>query len=125
MLNEASLQSSFDDGRSFGKRVKLSDRAFSSRIGSGSERGLPDLGSRLGLVSTDARAYGVWTDTRGGSVQTAKQDLARGVVAFNDPPRLSNADKTLLRIGGGVLILLGLATTAVALIGLPPRRGTV
>jgi hypothetical protein len=111
VLNEVSLQSSFDDGKTFLPRVRLSDRAFSSRIGFGLERGLPDLGSRLGLLSTDSRAYGVWTDTRGGSVRTAKQDIARGVVAFNDPPRLSSGVKTLLVVGGIALILGGVAVT--------------
>lgn len=121
VLNEVSLQSSFDEGKTFTPRVKVSDRAFSSRIGFGLERGLPDLGSRLGLLSTDTRAYAVWTDTRGGSVRTAKQDIARGVVGFNDPPRLSSGVETLLRIGGAVLILLGIA----ALVGaLAQRRRT-
>jgi hypothetical protein len=115
VLNEVSLQSSFDEGKSFSKRVKLSDRAFSSRIGFGLERGLPDLGGRLGLLSTDTRAYGAWTDTRGGSVRTAKQDIARQVVAFNDPPRLSSGVETLLRLGGIVLILLGAAALVAAL----------
>lgn len=78
-----------DSGESFLPRVRVSDRVSSSRIGSGVEHGLADLGSRIALVSTDSRAYGVWTDTHGGSRQTAKQDIARGVVAFNDPPRLS------------------------------------
>jgi hypothetical protein len=116
VLNEVSLQSSFDEGESFSDRVRLSDRAFSSRIGFGLERGLPDLGGRLGLLSTDSRAYGVWTDTRGGSVRTAKQDIARGLVGFNDPPRLSSGVETLLRIGGIALILLagGALVAAVA-----------
>lgn len=125
VLNEVSLQSSFDEGRGFTPRVRLSDRAFSSRIGSGIERGIPDLGSRLGLLSTDTLAYGVWTDTRTGSLQTAKQDLARGVVAFNDPPRLSDGAKLLLRIGGVLLIVIGLVAAAVRLIGLAPRAGRV
>jgi hypothetical protein len=122
VLNEVSLQSSFDEGKTFMARVKLSDRAFSSRIGSGLERDLPDLGSRLALVSADTRAYGVWTDTRGGSIRTAKQDIARGVVAFNDPPRLSGAAETILRIGGIALIILGL-TAAIAAIA-QRRRAT-
>jgi hypothetical protein len=115
VLDEVSLQASFDEGKSFLPRVKVSDRAFSSRIGSGAERKLPDLGSRIGLLSTDTRAYGVWADTRGGSVRTGKQDLARGVVGFNDPPRLSSAAKTGLRLGGIVLILLGAAAGIAAL----------
>ena len=109
VLNEVSLQASYDDGKTFLPRVKLSDRASSSRIGFGQERNLADLGSRLALISTDEAAYGVWTDTRNGSRQTAKQDLGRGVVAFNDPPRLSSAAKTALVIGGIALILIGLA----------------
>ena len=108
VLNEVSFQASFDDGKTFLPRVLLSDRAFSSRIGFGLERGLPDLGSRLGLVSTDSRAYGVWTDTRGGSVRTAKQDLARGIVAFNDPARLSGGAEAALVIAGFALMIAGL-----------------
>lgn len=115
VLNEVSLQSSFDEGKTFTDRVTVSDRAFSSRIGFGLERGLPDLGSRLGLLSTDTRAYAAWTDTRGGSVRTAKQDIARGVVAFNDPPRLTSTQKTLLQIGGVILIALGAATLIAAI----------
>ncbi len=117
VLNEVSLQSSFDAGKTFLPRVRMSDRAFSSRIGFGLERGLPDLGSRLGLISTDSRAYGVWTDTRGGSVQTSKQDIARGIAAFNDPPRLSSAAETALVLGGIALVLAG-----IALIALPAAR---
>ncbi|MGI9099794.1 MAG: sialidase family protein [Solirubrobacteraceae bacterium] len=119
VLNEVSLQASFDEGKTFLPRVRLSDRAFSSRIGFGLERGLPDLGSRLGLVSTDSRAYGVWTDTRGGSVRTAKQDLARGIVAFNDPPRLSSAAKAALLLAG---IALALAGAGVGVLAISRRR---
>ncbi|MDP1848106.1 MAG: sialidase family protein [Solirubrobacteraceae bacterium] len=115
VLNEVSLQASFDEGKTFLPRVRLSDRAFSSRIGFGVERDLADLGSRLGLLSTDDRAYAVWTDTRNGSVRTAKQDIARSVVGFNDPPRLSSAAETGLRLGGALLILLGLGTVVLAL----------
>ncbi|HEV2060431.1 MAG TPA: sialidase family protein [Solirubrobacteraceae bacterium] len=119
ILNEVSLQASHDEGETFLRRVKLSDRAFSSRIGSGLERNLADLGSRLGLLSTNSRAYAVWTDTRHGSVRTAKQDLARAVVAFNDPPRLSSATETALRVGGALLIVLG---AGIALLTLARRR---
>ena len=119
VLNEVSLQASFDDGKSFTPRVRVSDRPFSSRIGFGVERNLADIGSRLGLLSTNDLAYAVWTDTRNGSVRTAKQDLARGVVGFNDPPRLSSTVETALRIGGGLLILGGIV---VALGALARRR---
>jgi hypothetical protein len=108
VLNDVSLQSSYDHGKTFAHRVSLSDKSFSSRIGFGLERGLPDLGSRLGLVSNDRRAYAVWTDTRAGSIRSAKQDLGRGIVAFNDPARLSGLAKALLLIGGIGLLLAGI-----------------
>ena len=109
IMNEVSFQYSYDNGEEFSKRIRLSDRAFDSRIGFGTERGLPDLGSRLGLLSTDDRALGVWTDTRAGTRATGKQDLAERLVAFNDPPRLSGGLEALLRFGGILLALVGLA----------------
>jgi hypothetical protein len=121
VLNEVSLQYSLDGGETFEPRVRLSDRAFSSRIGFGAERGLPDLGSRLGLVSTDERAYGVWADTRAGTRRSGKQDIARGLVAFSDPPRLSDAAEALLRYGGIALIVMGAAALAALGLGLRPR----
>lgn len=104
--NEVSLQSSDDGGATFGPRMRLSDPnyPFSSKIGFGSERNMPDLGSRLGLVSTDTRALAVWTDTRGGTEASNKQDLGRAVVAFSD----GSPFRQPLRIGGPVLMALGL-----------------
>ena len=99
--------------------MRLSDRPFDSRIGYGSERGMPDLGTRLGLVSMPERALGVWTDTRSGTQLSSKQDLARGVAAFSPPEDLSSTLKTLLRFAGGLLALAGLALVAYAV----ARRG--
>lgn len=108
VMTDVSFQYSFDEGDTFASRIRLTDRPFDSRVGFGSERGLPDLGSRLGLVSTDERALAVWTDTRAGTRASSKQDLAERVVAFNDPPRLSGAAEALLRWGGALLGLIGL-----------------
>ena len=109
VLNEVSFQSSSDDGRTFGQRIQLSDKAFSSRIGFGLERDMADLGSRMGLIADESRTLAAWADTRAGSVQSGKQDIARGLVAFSEPTRISDAAETLLRVGGVALILLGLA----------------
>ena len=106
--NEVSLQSSSDAGKTYTRRLRLSDKPFSSRIGFGNDRGLPDIGSRLGLLSTDSRALAVWTDTRAGTKDTRKQDIAQGVVAFSDPARLSGPLEALLRYGGIALALAGL-----------------
>ena len=86
--------------RRFLPRLRLSDKPFDSRIGYGNERDLPDLGSRLALISTRERALGVWTDTRAGTRTNRKQDLARGLAAFSAPEDLSGTLKTLLRVVG-------------------------
>jgi hypothetical protein len=115
VMNEVSLQSSFDGGESFGPRLRLSDRPFSSRIGFGSERDMPDLGSRHGLLSTDSASLAVWTDTRAGTEGSKKQDLSRALVRFTDPPRLAAPLEYGLRYGGTAVGLAGLALLAWAL----------
>ncbi|MDQ6803551.1 MAG: hypothetical protein M3065_00995, partial [Actinomycetota bacterium] len=93
---------------SFGGRVLLSARPFDSRVGSGSERGMPDLGNRLGLVSDDSRALAVWSDTRAGTVDSNKQDIAGGAAAVAEPA-LGDPARYILRYGGVALALAGLA----------------
>jgi len=115
--NEVSLQSSTGDG-SFSPRLRLSDRAFDSRIGFGSERNLADLGSRLGLVSADARVLAVWSDTRAGSASIRRQDLARALVRFDNGEGGTSALRWLLRAVSAAVALAGLAL----LIGLALRR---
>lgn len=115
VMNGVSFQSSFDGGRSFTASLRLSKVTFDSRIGFGSTRGLPDLGSRLALLSEDERALAVWTDTRAGTEQSRRQDLAMGTVdveqedALRDP--LSAAGRATA--GVGLLVLGSAAATAV------------
>lgn len=92
--------------------MTLSDRSFDSRIGFGWERGMPDIGSRLASLSTDARVFAVWTDTRAGTQITRKQDQMRAVAAFSSPARLDGREKWALRVGGVLLALAGLALVA-------------
>jgi len=110
LMNEVSLQSSFDNGKSYTKRIRLSGRGFDSRVGFGFERNLPDLGSRLALLSEESRALAVWTDTRNGTAVTNKQDVFKAEVAF--PVSLSQPAKYGLRYGGAILGILGLALLA-------------
>lgn len=112
VLNEVSLQSSFDEGQSFTERVRLSSRRFDSRVGFGFDRNLPDLGSRLALLSGESRALAVWSDTRNGTAVTNKQDIFRAEVAF--PARLSESVERGLLYGGITLGILGLALLASA-----------
>ena len=115
ILNNASLQSSFDHGKTFTSALRLTRRGFDSRIGFGAKEGLPDLGSRLALVSDDRSSLGVWTDTRAGTPATQKQDIAQGVVSVSDPARLSDTAEAALRYGGYALILAGLVVLGLTL----------
>ena len=116
VMNHASLQSSFDHGKTFTPVLRLSSQAFDSRIGFGAKEGLPDLGSRLGLVSGDRSALGMWTDTRSGTPATQKQDIAKAVIAVSDPARLSDAAQIALRYGGLAVGLAGLVLLGLALL---------
>jgi hypothetical protein len=108
VMNEVSEQSSFDGGRTFTHAIQLSSSPFSSRIGYGAREGLPDLGSRLGLISSNGWALGVWTDTRAGTPRTQKQDIAEAAVLVRDPTRLPTAAKAILRYGGIAVAIAGL-----------------
>jgi hypothetical protein len=104
-LTEVSLQSSWDGGRSFSHSVTLTDRPFDARIGLGSELGLPDLGSRLGLVADAGGALATWTDTRAGTIASNKQDIGFARVRFSQPPHASAPVRAGLRYGGAALAL--------------------
>lgn len=107
IMNEVSLQSSFDSGKTFTPALTLSSRAFDSRIGFGAKEGLPDLGGRLGLISGHREALGVWTDTRAGTPATQKQDLADAVASVVHHPRLSSSAKSALLLASVILALVG------------------
>ncbi|MGH9164424.1 MAG: sialidase family protein [Acidimicrobiales bacterium] len=115
--NEVSLQSSFDGGRSFEPRLRLTSVSFDSRIGFGSSRGLPDLGSRLALLSGDGRALAVWTDTRAGTVETRKQDLGQAAVAFT----AASPWRQPLRRAAPVLVIVAVVVLIWSLLPLVPR----
>ena len=110
--NDVSLQSSFDAGEHFTAAKRLTSRPFDSRIGFRPRTGLPDLGSRLGLISDDSASFAVWTDTRSGTPKTNKQDLYRSLVTISQPPRLAEPLEDALRYGGIGLAVSGLAIFA-------------
>ena len=106
--NEVSLQSSADGGATFGTSTTVSSAPFDSRVGFGGVRGMPDLGSRLGLVSGDDRVFALWSDTRRGVVDDVRQDVAVAVV---DVDGASSLRGPLLALGGlslavGMLVLV-------------------
>jgi hypothetical protein len=103
-----SLQSSFDGGRSFTRHIFLTDRSFDSGVGFGSERGMPDLGSRVGLVAQSGATLAAWTDTRAGTVASNKQDIGFVRVALTARARLSGPARAGLRYGGIACLVIGL-----------------
>ncbi len=121
VMSGVSLQSSFDGGRTFTPALSLASRPFDSTIGFGRKEGLPDLGSRLGLLSEDQGALAVWSDTRAGSPATQKQDLAAAVVAFGEGARISEPAQYALRYGGLAVGILGLAVLATGVLRLRLR----
>jgi len=104
LMNEVSLQSSSDGGSSFGARMLLSSTAFDSRVGFGGRRGMPDLGSRLGLVSGDDDIFALWTDTRRGVPDDVRQDVAVAVVDVTQPSSMHG----LVRFAGALALAGGL-----------------
>ncbi len=112
--NQVSVQSSSDAGRTFSAPANMTDRSFDSRIGTGSERGLPDIGSRIALVSDAAAALGAWTDTRAGTVDSNKQDIAFAAAEIARSGGLSDSARSGLRYGAIALLLVGLALLLVS-----------
>lgn len=116
--DDVSLQSSYDGGRTFTARRRLSDRPFDAGIGLGAERGLPELGDRLGLVATDRATLALWSDTRAGTSDAIRQDLARQVVAFGRP----SGARRLWRAAAVGAVLLGAGVAGLAITGRRRRR---
>lgn len=113
VMNEVSLQASADHGRTFGSRLRLSDRRFDSRVGIGSERGLAELGTRLAVTSTYDQAVAAWADARSGNIASNKQDIARAVVSFSS--HASNSGR-VLRWGGAAVVVIGVGLAAAAVV---------
>lgn len=79
----AYVASSGDGGRTFGAR-RVSSQAFDSGIGVGTPHGGPDFGTRLALDDHGNQTFAAWTDTRLGTRETGRQDIA-GVVIRHLP----------------------------------------
>ena len=103
VLMDAFLAFSDDDGKSF-ENLRVSSAPFDSRVGfSANAKVEPDFGSRLGLASLDDETFATWTDTRLGTEDTARQDVAAA------PVELSTGDAPAFARLPVVALLLGLA----------------
>jgi hypothetical protein len=80
IMTELYLAYSEDEGETFAPNLRVSSQGFSSRVGPEHTGTGGDFGSRVGLISVEDRALPVWTDTRNGTVATARQDIYGSVV---------------------------------------------
>lgn len=101
----AELATSTDQGASF-TRMRLSSRSFDPTVGprTGPAYLGTDLGSRLGLVSSDHAAAVAWTDTRQGNQDTGRQDIESAAVTG-----LSDGVIGRLVLAGGLVVAAFLA----------------
>ncbi len=118
-MTDAYLAISSDEGKSF-TSVRMSSKSFDSRVGPIIDEKLPiDFGSRIGLVSDKDTVVAAWTDTRLGSEDTGRQDIAAAAAKVSpggpDPTRL------LTVVGLLALSLLGLLGWVLSGRGSGPR----
>lgn len=82
VMTDAYLATSLDGGRTF-TNARLSSASFDSTVGPVTAAHLGvDLGASSAISSADASAVAVWTDTRLGTEDTGRQDIAATVVSF-------------------------------------------
>ncbi|MGH9150108.1 MAG: sialidase family protein, partial [Acidimicrobiales bacterium] len=107
---EVTFASSWDGGQTFATAT-ASDRPFNSRVGFGSLQGIPVLGTRLGLVAGSGHALAFWADTRRGTLDTNRQDVAVARVTVD-----AARERQWPRFAAG------LATAAAGVVGLVASR---
>ena len=106
---ETYLAYSDDDGGTF-DNLPVSSAPFDSRVGFAANAKVEaDFGSRLGIESDDDETLAVWTDTRLGTEDTARQDvaLARVQVSTEESPALARLPVAAVLLGLSALCLVG------------------
>lgn len=105
-VNNVFFTYSTDGGRSFGPNLKVSAHGSDSQIGQRyanvSAKGQVELGSRLGLLSTNRSVVVAWPDTRNARPASTSQDLFSTVVEIP-----SGRERSLGWAAVGILLLLG------------------
>lgn len=106
---DASFASSDDQGRTF-THLRLTTAPFDSRVGPDVADVIGvDFGSRLAVISDDHGAVAAWTDSRLGTLDTGRQDIAAAAITVSEkadvePGRLA-AVVGLLALALAALIL--------------------
>lgn len=110
VMSHTYMATSSDGGRSF-TDVRLSSGAFDTRVGPMTAPHLGvDLGSRIGISSVPGQAVAVWTDTRLGSEDTGRQDIAAATVTFIEEGAGGGSPAPLLAVAAAAIV--GLAILA-------------
>ena len=105
--NDIYLTSSSDNGSSWSKNVRVTDRSVNRRIGPWF--GNADIRQPPGLVSRDEFTLVVWDDTRNGNDVTQTQDLYSSIVQYQalSSGATPSAKYTLAAVIGFILVSLG------------------
>lgn len=101
VMTDAYLATSSDRGETFGS-ARVSSSSFDSRVGPLVDPTIGvDFGSRLGLVSTKDGVIAAWTDSRLGTEDTGRQDIAAAAAEISPAP----PSAARLRVVVGLLAL--------------------
>jgi hypothetical protein len=120
VMTEVYLASSLDEGRTFGQNLPVSDRPFSSVVGPEYPGMGGDFGSRMGLASVGVGALAVWTDTRSGSMASAREDIYAAVVT--GLPEVRYSMTAVVTIASAVAAAVAAAAVAVSLVVAARKR---
>lgn len=108
VLTDAYIGLSQDEGAHF-DNVRVSSASFDSRVGFSANSKLEaDFGSRVGITSLDNEAVAAWTDTRLGTEDTARQDIAAAKIRISETKASSFARGPVvlgLLVGAAVCLL--------------------
>jgi hypothetical protein len=123
-VNDVYYTYSLDNGKTFAKNIRITDRSINRKIGPWSN-GF-DMRQPVGIASTDKFTVFAWDDTRNGNTDTQSQDMYSSIVQFQAlGGGASNAVKYVLSALVGVAVV-GLVLLIAALArrdrGSPQKR---
>ncbi len=120
-VNDVYYTSSTDNGATWTKNVRVTDRSINRKIGTWSNNF--DMRQPPGIASTDAFALLAWDDTRHGDAIGQAQDVYAAAVQYRQVA--GGAPKTVKYLLAGIvgLLVVGLILLGVALAGRRRRGG--
>lgn len=107
VLQNVFYTSSGDQGRSFARNVRISDRGIDRRIGVWSNN--IESNHNVGIASTDDAAYFAWQDSRAGSRRAQAEDVYTAKLAYARAGVADEGDSDLVWafLGAGAALALG------------------